>query len=261
MKDNKNLVIGILVGIIICLIAIFVLYFTGVLKLNGGNNNSNNSNNNTINENTKETEKKKDIFYSYKVENEYNSANSNPFEQNVDVNGKSVLLKYQDNKYTINSKVFDLNGKIYYAVSNFYIYNDIVLVRLNNVDKSIYRIYDLDGNFIKEITEIKESDKYITSYGELSLVGEKLIVDVENENGCGPHIDENAVICGCDQAGSKEYVSSHMNEINNSKYFSKAKYQIVYNKELNSIDLKQIEITETLKQYMDRVSWDLCVVK
>ena len=254
MKDNKNLVIGILVGIIVCLIIVFILFFTGVLKFNIGNSNN-------INNNEKESEKTNEIFYSFKVENMHNSANPELFEKKVDVNGKSVLLKYQDNKYTINSKVFYLNGKIYYEVSNFYIYKDIVLVRLNNADESMYRIYDLDGNFIREITEIKEIDKYITWYGELSLVGEKLIIDVENASGCGPHIDENAVICGCDQAGSKEYVSSHMNEINNSKYFSKAKYQIVYNKELNSIDLKQIEITETLKQYIDRVSWDLCVVK
>ena len=117
----------------------------------------------------------------------------------------------------------------------------------------------MDGNFIKNIS--KETNKYAAFYSNLSLSNGKIIVDAENTTGCGPKINDNLVLCGCAQANSKEYVKSYMDEINKSNYFSKAKYEIIYNKNAKTIDLKLFEVTETLKQYLDRISWDLCVIK
>lgn len=253
MKDNKNLVIGILVGIIICLIAIFVLYFTGVLKLNGGNNNSNNSNNNTINENTKESEKAKEIFYSFKVENMHNSANPEPFEKKVDVNGKTVLLTYND-----NNNIFSINSKEYgnVLVSNFYIYKDLVFVRVSTSEGGEYKIYDLSGNLIKEIDI--NTNKYVNAYGELSFSNNILLVEAENNF---PYIDENHYICGCGQCSGSPSTDEYKDVIDNSKYFSKAKYQIIYKKDTKNIDLKLYEVTETVKQYLEKIGGKSCVVK
>ena len=246
MKDNKNLVIGILVGIIVCLIIVFILFFTGVLKFNIGNSNN-------INNNEKESEKTNEIFYSFKVENMHNSANPELFEKKVDVNGKTVLLTYND-----NNNIFSINSKEYsnVLVSNFYIYKDLVFVRVSTSEGGEYKIYDLSGNLIKEIDI--NTNKYVNEYGELSFSNNILLVEAENYF---PYIDENHYICGCGQCSGSPSTDEYKDVIDNSKYFSKAKYQIIYNKDTKTIDLKLYEVTETVKQYLEKIGGKSCVVK
>lgn len=242
MENKKNLIIGLLIGVVVCLVVVLVIVLFNKNNLVVDNTRNIDSN---IKEPEPGIEDKNNNFYSYNVENMYNSGNPQPFEKNVTVNGKNILLKYNDDKYTINSKSFD--G----SVHNFYIYDELIFVNIANSEDSLYRIYDLDGNLIKEIN--KQTDKYATHYGNISLLSDKLIVDVINDyNGVGPYIDETHYLCDCAQAGlSKSNIDKYMDKINNSNYFSNAQYQIIYNKNSKTFELKLYKVTETLKQYID----------
>ena len=247
-EKGKNIVIGILIGIIVCLVIalIFVSYNKFIVKndTNTNTDTSNNSNVNNLSDN-KTSNNQPIVFYSYNVEN-------GKLNKNVVVNEKEITLKYEKDNLTINNKNINLNE----GMDNIYIYNDLIFVHLYNAEKSLYRVYDTNGNLIKELNS--SLIKYATFFEELELSSNKLLVEVRNVGNTGPYINDKVMVCGCGQCGDENKVDSYMNEINNSSLYSKAIYEVIYDDNKRTVDVKLDHITETVKDYINN-SGQRCV--
>lgn len=156
-KDNKGLLVGIIIFLIICLVAIFYFMFKMTYV-----ENKDNTNNNTSESEQKETTNQEEGFTEL---TKYELQEGE--EKEITIKNKTIKLKRKDDKYYINDKEVESNIPIIKA----YVTNKIILFEKGPGQfGATYIVYDLDGNKID--IEAEEAQ-----YNNLRCENGKLMVD------------------------------------------------------------------------------------
>ena len=157
-KNNKGLKIGIIIFLLVCLIGIF--YFMYKMIYIEDNTSSNNNEDNK----TEQKENDESVAFTELAKYTFNEGE----EKNIAVDGKTIKIKRQNNKYYINEKELELNAEI---IASINVTNNIILFEIvPGQFGTTYFVYDLSGNKV-------EADIEGAQYNNLKLKNGKLCVD------------------------------------------------------------------------------------
>ena len=224
MKNNnlKNIIIGVLVILVIAL-SEYICYDKFLSKDNNTNNNV--------------SENKKDVVLHVGM-NE---------EKSVEVNGKTINISLKDSEIIIKNNKTNVIKKNLTATT-IDLYNETIVIQYNWTESSYLEVYDIDGTFLKKI-----DDKEIENADFIELVSikdEEMIVNVSNNNGAGPRVNDKISLCGCGQCSTS--IEPYMDIINqNRNNIVRATYKVTINK--NNFKYELQNITQTLGEYLDDV--------
>lgn len=242
-KNNKVLIVGLILILVLCLV--YTLFFMYKM-VSSSDNNSNETSNTKIN-NNEETEQTGQFTELTKYELEEGE------EEEITIEGKKVIFKYQDKKMYIN-------GKEVGNQSTFIITNKLIIFSVTNQFSTDYDFYDLNANKIEE----ENFSDYRLDFEGLYLKEGKLLTKARNnptewEEG---QVIANLITEPCDiaQENSKklsEYenvVKEHENDI------IQGIYEIKY--ENNKMILELYERIQTVKEYLEGLDLNsICAIE
>ena len=152
-KDNKGLLVGIIIFLIICLVAIFYFIFKMTYV-----ENKDNTNNNTSESEQKETTNQEEGFTEL---TKYELQEGE--EKEITIKNKTIKLKRKDDKYYINDKEIE-------NTMGFYVTNKLIFSYNTGQNGEQYKIYNLDGD---NLYNTKENEYF----WKLRIEDNKLLVD------------------------------------------------------------------------------------
>ena len=221
-KNNKGLMVGIIIFLIICLVAIF--YFMFKMTYVGDKNTTPTESNNT------ETTKKNEVIFTTLTKYELQEGE----EKEITVDGKTITLKSKDGKYYINEKETE-------AYTIVYVTNSIIFVTRVSDSGEVYEIYDSDAKLIEktenlgyENLRIENEKLYVTLKGTIIDHGVRKINNIAYGE-CNVFTEEN-------QKASAKIIEKHKED------GIEIKYEIKYR--ANQITFEFVENETNLSEYI-----------
>ena len=231
-KNNKGLMVGIIIFLIICLVAIFYFMFKMTYV---GNKSSNEENKEETADTAETTQGEFTELTKYELQEGE--------EKEVTVDGKKIKLSKKENKSYINDKEIEAGG--------FYVTNKFIISETGNIKgEMIKNIYDSNGTIIYEG---KETDEIF--YHNLILENGRIYVDGEKMQPLEGIEFNKMWIVPCVMGGKSIREYSKEIEASEDEIIS-GQYEIKYNNSEISIEL--IKSIQTAKEYINQ-NQNLCI--
>ena len=247
-KNNKGLIIGMIIFLILCLIAIFYFMFK-MVYVETSNTNTTNTGSETNTNTTNDLDTSKSVFTEL---TKYELQEGEEKEINID--GQTTKLKFQENKYYLNNQeVVTSSAPIGVYITNKFI---IFVYIGGQFGGQIYEFYDASGNKI----ELENSIQKEIIYDNLRLENGILLADGKVVNYLLDFITiGNLQTVPCENNKSQKKLSDYPSVIEMYKgEVTAATYSFTYKN--NKIELTEESIYSTLETLMSNAS-EICVIE
>lgn len=231
-KNNKGLMVGIIIFLIICLVAIF--YFMFKMTYVGSSKSSNEEKKEETADTAETTQGEFTELTKYELQEGE--------EKEITVDGKKIKLSKKENKSYINDKEI--------AHVGFYVTNHFIISYGMAQFGEIYNIYDFEGNIIYNRSE-EENE---TQFENLRIYNNKLLVDSATIINGDEFIDNFKIgklkYINCNNMTSKDI--NDYKDILKEHENDQLKYDLVYEiKYLNNkITIEKVDQIKTIGEWV-----------